>query len=187
MANTRGSFFGTVSVRIRFLRERTNWWRLPNSLALDAALIAVCWQSLAAKSLGVELAVTHGLLLAAVPWLGYMAERWWDGLSMGKRACTDRHLLAARYRAILLLAWVLVLFASLCLALETLPVDELSAGFVLAGLCAANAILAALLARFLTSSTLALAFFRRFSFLCAFLLARIKKSRVASLRLVRPS
>ena len=142
MANIRGSFFGKVSVRARCLRERANWWRLPNSLALDAALIAVCWQSLAAKSLGAELAVTHGLLLAAATWLGYMADRWLDGLSMGERACTDRHLLAVQHRPFLLFAWVLVLLASLCLALETLPVDELSAGFVLAGLCTANAFLA---------------------------------------------
>ena len=142
MANIRGSFFGTVFVRVRCLRERPNWWRLPNSLALDAALIAVCWQSLAAKSLGVKLAVTHGLLLATATWLGYMADRWLDGLSIGKRACTERHLLAVQHRALLLFAWVLVLLASLFLALETLPADELSAGFVLAGLCAANAFLA---------------------------------------------
>ena len=142
MANKRGSFSGTVSLRVRCLSGGTNCWRLPNSLALDAALIAVCWQSLAAKSLGVELAVTHGLLLAAATWLGYMADRWLDGLSMGERACTDRHLLAVQHRPLLLFAWVLVLLASLCLALETLPVDELSAGFVLAGLCTANAFLA---------------------------------------------
>ena len=107
-------------------------------------MIGVCWQALVAKSLEVELGISHGFLLGAAIWLGYVADRLLDGVLMGSRACTQRHLLAVRYRTSFLFAWMLVFIASLFFAFETLSSEEISVGLFLAGLCAANALLAQL-------------------------------------------
>ena len=143
MANTSISLSSPVSEKVICSRWR-HWWRLSNALALDAALIGVCWQALVAKSLEVELGISHGFLLGAAIWLGYVADRLLDGVLMGSRACTQRHLLAVRYRTSFLFAWMLVFIASLFFAFETLSSEEISVGLFLAGLCVANAFLAQL-------------------------------------------
>ncbi len=142
MANLRTRFgaFGKENVR----KERWFcWWRFPNALALDAALAAVCWQEAAARFCGARLGWEHGCLLAAAVWLGYVADRWLDGRSIGPgRAFSERHRLAIRWRRELFWTWGCVLCMSFGLAWASLGRIELLAGAVLALACAGNAALA---------------------------------------------
>ena len=113
--------------------------KAPNSLALDAALFALCWQFLAFKAFGLEGLWTHAVLVSTAVWLGYTADRLLDVRGMQNAPVTQRHKFAAKHRKGLLVAWFVTLGLSLTLAWLSLSSDDFGAGLVLAGLCALNA------------------------------------------------
>ncbi len=59
---------------------RTPAWLWPNILSLDAPLIAVLWQSLLARSIGVRVGPYELPLLACSVWLIYFSDRVLDAL-----------------------------------------------------------------------------------------------------------
>jgi hypothetical protein len=114
-------------------------FQLPNLLAIDAALFALCWQFLVFQAFGLEGLWTQGALVAIAVWLGYTADRWLDVRGMQNAPSTHRHKFAAKHRKGLFVAWVTILGLCLGLAWRTLSSDDFGAGLVLAGLCGTNA------------------------------------------------
>jgi hypothetical protein len=140
MANIRISFFGTRYVSYVTKDLKLNWWLCFNALAVDTVLIAIVWQSLAAKVFDIELEHCHRILLGAAVWLGYVADRVLDGFQITDRVCSARHSIAFRYRVFLFFAWVAVLFLAVCFAFHVLPFRELYKCFLLAICCGLNSL-----------------------------------------------
>jgi len=140
MANIRISFFGARYVSYVTRDLKLNWWLCFNALAVDTVLIAIVWQSLAAKVFDIELEHCHRILLGAAVWLGYVADRVLDGFQITDRVCSARHSIAFRYRVFLFLAWVAVLFLAVCFAFHVLPFRELYQCFLLAICCGLNSL-----------------------------------------------
>ncbi len=107
-------------------------WTLPNLLSLDAPLVAVLWQAVIARHLGLALQPVHALVLGASVWLVYAADRWLDGWRIRNGAPTTlRHAFYMAWRGPLALLWLAVLALDLALALGSLRPHELAAGGVL--------------------------------------------------------
>ena len=109
-------------------------WELPNVVSLDVPLIAVVWQLLLGRTLGADLNWPHSALLGVAVWLIYSADRWLDGLHLGRDARTERHCFYVRYRRLILWIWSVVGVAALIGGLTLLTRPELLAAVLLAGL-----------------------------------------------------
>ncbi len=73
-------------------QKRTPWWELPSALALDVACVALVWQALFARVLGVKTYPYHRVLLAMAVLLVYGLDRWGDAHSPScKGLPTFRH------------------------------------------------------------------------------------------------
>ena len=118
------------------------FWRWPNILSIDAALIAVSWQYFFSAAFKIPLAGTHFLVLGSAVWLAYAADRWIDGLCLDtEKAATQRHRFYIVYRRAILAAWVMVLVAAVGLAHSKLDRKDLVAGWVLVAVCLIYALL----------------------------------------------
>ena len=109
-------------------------WELPNVVSLDVPLIAVVWQLLLGRTLGADLNWPHSALLGVAVWLIYSADRWLDGLELGRDARTARHRFHVRYRRTILRVWSVVGVAALVGGLTLLTRSELLAAVLLASL-----------------------------------------------------
>jgi len=102
--------------------------------SLDVPLIAVAWQLLFGRALGADLGWQHSALLGVAVWLIYSADRWLDGLELGRDARTERHRFYVRYRRPVLRVWSVVSAAASVGGLTVLTRPELVAALLLASL-----------------------------------------------------
>lgn len=89
---------------------RPQIWLWPNLLSLDAPLVAVLWQTLFLRCLGVPVRVVPALLLFLTVWMIYVADRLLDAREGWNQ--TARHAFYGRNSRILLAAWIGVLAAT---------------------------------------------------------------------------
>lgn len=112
---------------------RIHIWQWPNLLALDAALIAVCWQATLSNS---AFATAPATVLALSVWLTYMADRLFD---VSKRDHTQlvsaRHRFAKQHIQLLWRIWSAILIVDLAVALLFLSPHTLKQGLWLLGFC----------------------------------------------------
>lgn len=107
------------------------------ALSLDAPLVALTWQALVAKSVGVALRPVHVLSLFVATWLAYSGDRLLDGLRLERSPFVPaRHRLAIRHRLALALIWGVIALGGGAYALRTLSPASRSAGLALLGLVA---------------------------------------------------
>ncbi|MCA8978001.1 MAG: hypothetical protein KDC98_24965 [Planctomycetes bacterium] len=111
---------------------RPRWWQWPTILSLDAPIVAVCWQWMLAAVVAVRLQWHHAVLLAAMTWLVYAADRWIEGFLLAPgQVRTWRHWFYQRWRWHCLAAWLVVAAAGLVVAATRLSRAEGMAGAVL--------------------------------------------------------
>lgn len=111
-------------------------WQWPNLLALDAALIAVAWQVVLAKGLGLTLPMAACIVLALSVWLTYLADRLFDVARrpMGQ-LLSVRHTFAKRHARGLWRIWAAILVVDVGIAWVGLPAVALQKGILLLLLC----------------------------------------------------
>ncbi len=97
-----------------------------NSLSLDAPLVAISWQNLASRVLGVSLLWNEVLLLFLATWLAYAGDRLLDSFPQVERKSElPRHLFALKYRRRLAFVWGGLFLLSSILALLTIDLSRL--------------------------------------------------------------
>ena len=83
--------FGRFLGRAGFALLRALIWLWPTILSLDAPAVALVWQALLARVIGLSLATHHVGLLGLSVWLAYATERWIEGwrlaVIVNVRAC----------------------------------------------------------------------------------------------------
>ena len=101
-------------------------------LSLDAPLVAVVWQALFARILGVDLGWYQHVLLGLTVWIVYAADRWIEGWRLSAETVqTQRHFFYIRWRwPVFGVGFAAIVFCAV-LALTHLGRREWTAGFIL--------------------------------------------------------
>jgi hypothetical protein len=116
---------------------RTRPWLWPNLLSLDAPIVALVWQDLAARSFGNPLHLPARVVLLLTVWAIYLADRLLDIRSSRRLPETARHGFSRRHRRALS-----ALLAAVLLADALLAVVELRRAVFLDGLMVAGGVAA---------------------------------------------
>jgi len=112
--------------------EHPPWWQWLPVLSVDAPLVALVWQSLFARILGVHLGWYQHVLLGLTVWIVYAADRWIEGwLLSAENVQTQRHLFYIRWRWPVFAIGILAILVCADLALTRLGRREWAAGFIL--------------------------------------------------------
>ena len=141
MANISLNCSRNLQIRRKASKMNRFFFQMLNALSLDSALVAILWQLLLAKAWGTPCSLLYSFLLGAAVWLGFTADRLFDGFIISDKFRSFRHGFAFKHRKKVLLAWILVAAFSIFLGVENLSVDDFRSGIILACLCALNAIL----------------------------------------------
>jgi hypothetical protein len=107
--------------------SRTEWREWPTILSLDAPAVAVLWQWMLARALGVALRPSHVIVLGASVWMAYAADRWFEGWRL-TRVFTRRHLFYQRHRWPVAGVWTAVFAGTVALSIRALTPAEFRAG-----------------------------------------------------------
>ena len=100
-----------------FALGRPKWWLWPTILSLDAPAVALSWQALLARVVGVKLAAHHSMLLGLSVWLAYAADRWIEGWRLTPQTVrTQRHAFFLRWRWQAFTVWLTILLGAIGLA-----------------------------------------------------------------------
>src|SRR5690606_6701302 len=111
---------------------RPRWWQWPTVLSLDAAVIAMAWQTLMAGALGVPIGWPAVFVLGSSVWLAYTCDRWIEAWRLGDRPLlTPRHRFHQRHRGALAAVAALVLAADVGVAFAYLDRRDITAGLIL--------------------------------------------------------
>ena len=111
---------------------RPRWWQWPTVLSLDAAVIAMAWQTLMAGALGVAIGWPAVFVLGSSVWLAYTCDRWIEAWRLGDRPLlTPRHRFHQRHRVALAAVAAFVLAADLGVAFTHLHRRDIVAGLIL--------------------------------------------------------
>jgi hypothetical protein len=118
--------------------RRVSLWEWPSALCLDAPVVALLWQNLAARAAGIELSWVERVLLGAAIWLIYVADHWLDAqrLQPALPALARHRFVREHPRAFALVACV-VLAAGVVLSLTALPGPVFCGGVILGAFCGA--------------------------------------------------
>ncbi len=112
--------------------DRPAWWQWPATLSLDAPLVAVLWQTLFARKIGVRLDWHDPVLIGLVVWIVYAADRWIEGWRLSPDTVqTQRHHFYLRHRWPVFGVGLAAIVAVVVIALTRLDGREFKAGFVL--------------------------------------------------------
>lgn len=115
-----------------FTSGRPAWWQWPSTLSLDAPLVAVLWQALFARKIGVRLDWHDPVLLGLAVWIVYAADRWIEGWLLPPEVVqTQRHLFYIRRRRPVFVVGLAAILAVLVIAVARLDAREFKAGFLL--------------------------------------------------------
>lgn len=105
-----------------------------SALSLDAPVVALAWQELFARALGVSVGWPGRVVLGLAVWVVYAADRWFDGRRIpAGRATTPRHRFAVRFRWPIAVAMVCAAAAGLAVALARLEPALIRLGLALGG------------------------------------------------------
>lgn len=97
-----------------------------NILSLDAPLVAISWQNLASRVLGISLHWNEVLLLFLATWMAYAGDRLLDSTQQAEnKSGLPRHLFAVKYRRILAFVWGSVFLLTSILAIVTVDLSKL--------------------------------------------------------------
>lgn len=129
--------YPTVTVEQLNQELRPSFWLWPNLLSLDAAFIAVLWQSFLSETIS-PVHPINTVILGLSVWLVYTADRIFDTLSPAPLNESPRHQFARTYRRPLVFAAILVLVLDLSLAILYLPRVHFFAGLLLVAAVAAR-------------------------------------------------
>jgi hypothetical protein len=114
------------------LNVRTPWWQWTSILSLDAPLVAVLWQALFARKLGVTLDWHDPVLLGVAVWIIYAADRWIEGWRLDLNTVqTLRHGFYIRHRWPVFWTGIFAIVATTVIAITRLDAREFKAGFIL--------------------------------------------------------
>lgn len=108
-----------------------------NDFSLDAPLIAVAWQIVAAHSISVELNVFHHLILGVCVWLSYSADRFSEP-SLPSARSARRYETFKNHRIPFLIFWSVCLLSIVCCAGKYLDSNCILLGLPLVVLCLGN-------------------------------------------------
>lgn len=112
------------------------FWQWPNVLAIDAVLIALCWQWFFAAALNQTIPLSTACVLGLSIWLVYTADRLFDASKYPlDRLYSIRHRFAKTHARRLWLFWWIVLFTDVGIALVGLTKQQLLNGTVLLVVC----------------------------------------------------
>jgi hypothetical protein len=112
--------------------NRPQGWQWPAILSLDAPLVAVLWQALFARKLGVHLDWHDPVLLGLAVWIVYAADRWIEGWRLDLDTVqTQRHQFYLRHRWPVFWTGIAAIIATTVIAIARLGEREFKAGFVL--------------------------------------------------------
>lgn len=112
--------------------RRKPWWQWPATLSLDAPLVAVLWQALFARKLGVRLDWHDPVLIGLAVWIVYAADRWIEGWRLDVNTVqTHRHQFYIRHRWPVFWTGLAAIIAVTIIAIARLDGREFKAGFVL--------------------------------------------------------
>ncbi|MET0261529.1 MAG: hypothetical protein ABW223_01435 [Rariglobus sp.] len=115
-----------------FTPGRPLWWQWLTVLSLDAPLVAVLWQALFARVIGVQLPWHDPVLLGLAVWIVYAADRWIEGWRLSPEIVqTPRHLFYIRHRWPVFWIGLAAIIATAVIAIKFLESREFKAGFVL--------------------------------------------------------
>jgi hypothetical protein len=104
---------------------RPKWWLWPTILSLDAPAVALVWQALLARVVGVRLDAHQVVLLGLSVWLAYAADRWIEGWRLTPQTVrTQRHAFFLRWRWPAFAVWLMVLLGAVGLAIARLNSRE---------------------------------------------------------------
>ncbi|ODS54656.1 MAG: hypothetical protein ABS36_10830 [Acidobacteria bacterium SCN 69-37] len=113
--------------------DRPRWWQWPTILSLDAPVILLAWQALAAHATGVPLGWAPRVVLAVSVWLAYMADRWIEAWRLPASAvATPRHRFHQRWRWPIATVAAAAFVADIVTAVVALDADDVIAGLWLA-------------------------------------------------------
>jgi hypothetical protein len=108
-------------------------WQWPTVLSLDAPAVAVAWQALVARAVGVQISWAEAFVLGASVWLAYVCDRWLEGVRLDRRTVlTPRHHFHQRWRWPIAAVWLLMFAADVAVAFTHLSSHDLAAGAALA-------------------------------------------------------
>lgn len=111
---------------------RPRWWQWPTVLSVDAALIAVVWQMLIARAVGVPIGWPAVFVLGSSVWLAYTCDRWIEAWRLDDRPLlTPRHRFHQRHRWPIVGVAAIVLTVDIGVALARLDHADIAAGLVL--------------------------------------------------------
>ena len=96
---------------------RTPPWLWLNLLSLDAPVVALVWQDLAARSFGNPLRLPSRVVLGLTVWAVYLADRLLDVRASGPIPNTARHQFCQRHRRAVRAVLGVVLVLDACLAI----------------------------------------------------------------------
>jgi hypothetical protein len=103
------------------------WW---NILSLDAPMVGVAWAALFVREGGGRLGLAEAVALALAVWVIYTTDRLLDGWSTQNRAeLRARHVFCERHRRAFVGAVLAATGVIVFLAVTTLPLSEVRAGF----------------------------------------------------------
>ncbi len=109
------------------------WWAWLTVLSLDAPLVAIAWQALLAESFQLALRPVHSLLLFAVVWLIYVADRCFDSVVIDE-AQTERHAFYKRHFRPVVFVAIFVAIVVLFVAVRGLEPTLFLHGCLLSGI-----------------------------------------------------
>lgn len=115
-----------------FTPGRPHWWQWLTVLSLDAPLVAIAWQALFARVVGVSLAWHYPVLIGLAVWIVYAADRWIEGWRLDpSRVLTQRHHFYIRWRWPVFSVGVVAIVFTACLAFTRLDPRVFNASFLL--------------------------------------------------------
>jgi hypothetical protein len=115
-----------------FTPGRPHWWQWLTVLSLDAPLVAVLWQGLFARMLGVRLDWHDPVLIFLAVWIVYAADRWIEGWRLAPEIVrTQRHYFYIRWRWPVFAISLIAIVTTTVIAITHLDGREFKAGFVL--------------------------------------------------------
>lgn len=126
--------------------NRNRLWRWPNILGVDAAVIAVCWQTyLEGSYFRLSTATTLGLCV----WLTYMADRLFDVRSRSEKDLLSlRHRFTKKYYQKIWIIWWSILLITIIHAFSFLDTLQIRNGSILLLACLAYTLMNQLLAKY---------------------------------------
>lgn len=119
--------------KIPFIPSLLTW---PNLIGLDAPIVAVCWQEMFARVLGVKLPWVIHLVLGLSTWCIYLADRILDVIRTKNRMATSRHHFTQRHLSKMIVWLIIISICNLSLIILHVPCKLLFSGFITLGMVA---------------------------------------------------